>query len=387
MQLARTSLALALLVVLFAGNLTAQKKKPQSEDEGYVPTVAPEGKSKKKKGDDLTQSLPPPPELPVTVSAQTDRLAFQVSPLSPRGLLSQQTRDALKALLRTNHGTILQLRAFVAGSGDLRRVGELVGETFTEKHLPLPALSVVQVGALPQEGAQVVIESTEADRKVLNPNGVAFLSGQAAPSLAQSLDNVKSALEAGGMLPSDALRVTCFVSSLAEQKDIQPAMTASFPGAALNHVQMQRESVTPAVECEAVARLRAPRSESVSFLNPLKLEQPSAYSQVALVTSPELIITGTQLAFGNQDSDLKLAFDRLEKALSSAKTRLNRVVMSHLYVTSSSLAGRVRAVRGGYYSSEHPPASTMLPFEGLPSLDALFGLDVIAVPDSSSARR
>ena len=41
----------------------------------------------------------------------------------------------------------------------------------------------------------------------------------------------------------------------------------------------------------------------------------------------------------------------------------------------------------GFYSRTHPPASTLLPFEGLPSLDATFGVDVVAVPDSSSARR
>ena len=69
----------------------------------------------------------------------------------------------------------MKLRAFVAGSGDLRRIGEIAGEMFLEKHLPLPALSVAQVGALPLEGAQIVIEATEADRKVVNPAGLPFL--------------------------------------------------------------------------------------------------------------------------------------------------------------------------------------------------------------------
>ena len=40
-----------------------------------------------------------------------------------------------------------------------------------------------------------------------------------------------------------------------------------------------------------------------------------------------------------------------------------------------------------FHSGAHPPASTMLPFEGLPSLDAMFGVDLIAAPDSSSAQR
>ena len=166
-----------------------------SDDEGYIPVVAPEtDKNKKKKNEDATQTLPPPPELPLALAAETNRLAFAVSPLSGKGLLSQQTRDALNALLHKNHGTIIKLRAFVAGSGDLRRVGELVGEMFTEKHEPLPVLSVVQVGALPMSGAQVVIESIEMDRKAVNPQGVVFFSGQAAETVGQSIAKLKSAL-------------------------------------------------------------------------------------------------------------------------------------------------------------------------------------------------
>ena len=229
-----TLLAAALLCGVAAGDLSAQKKKkPASDDEGYIPIVAPEtDKNKKKKNEDVTQTLPPPPELPIALAAEANRLAFAVSPLSGKGLLSQQTRDALNALLRKNHGTIVKLRAFVAGSGDLRRVGELVGEIFTEKHEPLPVLSLVQIGALPMRGAQVVIESVEMDRKVVNPQGVVFFSGQAAETVGQSIDKLKYTLASGGMEPGDVLRETCFVSSLEEQKDTLRLMAASFPSAA-----------------------------------------------------------------------------------------------------------------------------------------------------------
>jgi enamine deaminase RidA (YjgF/YER057c/UK114 family) len=379
MHFRRTAPLFAVLVALLAADLPAQKKKkPGSDDEGYIPLVAPENKQKKKKDADATQTLPPPKELPSAVTADTDRLAFGVSPLIGKGLLSQQTREALKALLRTNHGTIVKLRAFVAGSGDLRRVGELVGETFTEKHMPLPVLSVVQVGALPLEGAQVVLESVEVDKRAVNPHGVAFLAGQNAASVAQSLARLKMALRGGGMDSEDALRVTCFVSSLEEQRDTHQLMTIAFPGAVLNYVQMQREPVMPAAECEAVARLRGAISGAVTFLNPADLEKSPNYSQLALVKSSRLVITGTQLAFGSQEGDIKLAFDRLQRVLSSTSARFDQVVMSHTYVTSTAIIPRVRTVRAGYYSSATPPASTLLPFEGLPSLDASFGVDVIA---------
>ena len=116
-------------------------------------------KKKKKKGEEaeITQTLVIPKDPPAAVSAETSRLQFHITPLSAKGLLSQQVRDALKALGRTTGGNaIVHLRAFVAGSGDLRRVQAIVSETFTEKHLNLPALTVVQAGGLPLEGAQVV---------------------------------------------------------------------------------------------------------------------------------------------------------------------------------------------------------------------------------------
>ncbi len=256
-------LLLAILFSLLTGSAGAQNNKKLDPDAGYIPTVAPADKNeKKKKGDDVTQALALPPELPAAVTAETDRLTFQVTPLSTKGLLSQQTRDAIKSLLRSNHGPIVKLRAFVAGSGDLRRVGEIAGEMFLEKRMPLPALTVAQVGALPLEGAQVVIEATEVDRKIVNPSGVAFLAAQPAPSVAESLAKLKSALAASGMEPSDALIVTCFVSSFDDQRDTQQAMSASFPGAALDYVQMQRAPVLPAATCEATARLTKPASSS-----------------------------------------------------------------------------------------------------------------------------
>lgn len=365
----RCVLPLAVLFGLFIGNGVAQNKK-LDPDAGYTPTVAPPDAKKKKKGDDVTQSLALPPELPAAVTAKTDRLAFQVTPLSAKGLLSQQTRDALKGLLRSNRGSIVKLRAFVAGSGDLRRVGEIAGEMFLEKRMSLPALTVVQVGALPLEGAQVAIEATEVDRKVVNPSGVAFLAAQPGPSVAESLTKLKSALAASGMEPSDALIVTCFVSSLEDQRDTQQLMSASFPGAALDYVQMQRSPVMPPASCEATARLTKPAA--------------SSNSQMAIVPAPEVVITGTQLAFGNHDSDFKLAFDRLEKALAAKSARFDQVVLSHLYLTSSALAARTLALQASHSGTR---VSTVLPIEALPSLDAMFGLDVIAVPDATGAAR
>ena len=381
----RACLAVTILTVLGAGVVSAQKKKPGPDDQGYIPQVLPEKEKKHK--DQETQTLAAPRELPLTIEAETDRLTFAVSPLSAKGLLSQQIRDALKNLLKSSRGAIVQLRAFVAGSGDLRRVGELTAEAFSEKHQPLPVLTVVQAGGLPLAGAQVVIEASEIEKKPVNPNGLAFVSGQSGADVAQSLDRLKNVLRGAGLDAADALRVTCFVSSLDNEKSAQLLLSGNFPNAVVNYAQMQREPVTPAAECEAVARLRSAPPESVSFLNPAAQEAHPSYSQLALVTSPKLVMTGTQMAFGSHDTDFTLAFERLEKALNSANASYAGVVMSHMYVTSTDLFQEVRSVRAHYYNDKRPPASTMLPFEGLPSLDAQMGMDVIAVAGVSSAAR
>src|SRR6185369_14929729 len=88
-----------------------------------VSAQRPVAPPKKPKKEEITQTLQLPKELPSAVIGETRRLTFHVTPLSGRGLLSAQIRDALKALTReTGNNPVLKIRAFVAGSGDLRRV-------------------------------------------------------------------------------------------------------------------------------------------------------------------------------------------------------------------------------------------------------------------------
>ena len=134
-----------------------------------APGLSAQKKPKPKK-EEITQTLQLPKELPAAVTGETRRLTFHVTPLSARGLLSAQVRDALKALTRETGGNpVLKIRAFVAGSGDLRRVRDLVSEVFTDRKLPLPALSLIQSGGLPLEGAQVVLEAIAAGKKEVKP--------------------------------------------------------------------------------------------------------------------------------------------------------------------------------------------------------------------------
>jgi len=345
---------------------------------------------KKKSDEDVTQVLQLPKDPPSAVVAETARLGFNVSPLSSKGLLSQQVRDALKALQHSaGSGTIVKLRAFVAGSGDMRRVQAIVSETFTDHHQSLPALSVVQVGGLPQEGAQVVMEATTVGKKEVNPNGLAFIAGQQAaspnpldpvyPLAEKALAELRTAVKGAGSQAEDVLRGTCFLSSLDDFSKVRQIVESEYRGAAWTFVQLQRAPVNAVAECEAVARSRVKIDGSVQFLNPDGLPKSPNYSQIALVSAPRVAITGTQVAFGSQDSDVRLAFGRLEKELAGVGASVKDVAWSSIYPLSNAMAEDVRKIRFEYYDAARPPACTLLPFEGLPSLDASFAVDAIAV--------
>jgi len=352
--------------------------------------AGPFDKKKKKSDEDVTQVLQLPKDPPSAVVAETARLGFVVSPLSSKGLLSQQVRDALKALQRSvGSAGIVKLRAFVAGSGDVRRVQAIVSETFTDRRQPLPALSVVQVGGLPLEGAQVVIEATVVGKKEVNPNGLVFIAGQQAsapnplqpvlPLAEKSLAALRTAVKGAGLQAEDVVRGTCFLSSLDEFGKVRSVVESEFRGAAWNFVQIQRAPPNSLVECEAVARSRVKIDKPLEFLNPEGLEKSPNYSQIALVGAQRLAITGTQVAFGGQDADVRLAFGRLQKELAQVGASVKEIAWSSIYPLSSAMADEVRKIRFEFYDPARPPACTLLPFEGLPSLDASFAVDAIAV--------
>ena len=331
--------------------------------------IAAPGDKKKKHDRDqepVTQALQLPPELPAVTTADADRLVFQVTPLRGDGLLSQQLREALKTLLRQDR-PLAKLRAFVAGTGDTRRVQAVVSELATERHLSLPALTVVQVGQLPRVGAQVVLEAVAVEKKGINPNGLVMVPAESEsvnqplqpvlPHLRRVLDRLRTSLAAAGAGPDEALRVTCYPTSLDEIEQLRVAVAGAFPRAVFDLVQPQRATLGSGVSCEAVARLVAP--------------QPSGAGKV--------VYTSAQLAFGTTPADATLAFERLGKTLAQAGASYNQVV--HLSVYSLSRSTAEVAVRAGreFFDPARPPALTVVSVEGLPSTDASFAVDAEAV--------
>ncbi len=286
------------------------------------------------KKDDKTQVLELPKDPPMVAIGATSRLVFHVSPLSGKGLLSEQTRDALKAILKATGGApVIHIRAFVAGSGDLRRVPQIVSEVFTAKKMPLPSVSVVLAGGLPLNDAQIEIEAVSEARdarKDINPSGLTFL--EAAPP-----DQLVSRLAT-----STPLQVTCFVSSL----EGAGALAARFPSAAVDIVQTQRTPARLDTRCEAVAR--------------------------GGVTAPRLAFTGTQVAFGSDQKAASLAYKRLDQELNTAGISPSDILETHVYALSERLGTLALNTRN------NPAALAVIAFEGVASLDGSFAIDYVA---------
>jgi enamine deaminase RidA (YjgF/YER057c/UK114 family) len=341
-------LALLLLTVAYADAQQLPKVRKQKQDK-----------------EPPTQTLPLQKEPPAAVTAETARLTFHVSPLSNKGLLSQQTRDGLKALIEANHGApIVKLRAFVAGTGDLRRVQTIVSEMFTDKKMPLPALTTIQVGGLPMEGAQVVIESISADKKVVNPNGLAFFPAQRGADAAAALAQIQSAAAAAHVTAADMLHIACFLNSLEDVQAAQMAVTGVYPGAAADFVENRRLSTERGAQCEAVGR-RGVAGKALEIT-------PGA----VLVKTTKLVLSGAQMAFREQDSDLRLAFDRLDKSLQPLGVGSPDVVYSRFYPLTRTVEEKLRATQKQVFPQA---ADSMLRIEGLPSVDASMAVEVIAV--------
>jgi enamine deaminase RidA (YjgF/YER057c/UK114 family) len=321
--------------------------------------------AKKKTTDELTQTLELPRDPPMVAYGATNRLVFSVTPLSNKGLLTQQTREALKALFRLNgNSQLVHVRAFVAGSGDLRRVPQLVSEAITDRKMPLPSVSVVQTGGLPLEGAQVVLEAVSNGKKDVNSAGLIFVEAQTvtanSPSApVQGLMDQSLAKLAGRIGNATALQVTCFVSDLSQAGTLNGAMMTKFPLAVTDLVQAQRASARAFAACEGVARGPGP---------------------APIVIAPRLAFTGTQIAFGTDEQAARLAFQRLEHDLLGMGVTNADIVSMTVYPLSLGIADLAAKVR--------PPQGTLtnIPVEGVASLDSSFAVDAVGVAHTQESQ-
>jgi hypothetical protein len=333
-----------------------------------APLMLPAGQHKKHDEEPKTEVLPLPPQLPMALAADTQSLDFHISPLLKTGGLDAQIRQSLNDLIRDTHGeTIIKLRAFVSGAGDARRVGAETGQIFTEHKLPLPVLSILQVGALGGETAEVVIEAVVSTKRELNPNGLAFFSGQSAPSFKQAAERLAQSARAAPVAPGRVLTCTCFASVMGDYGAMRADLQSEFPNSAINIVQPLREAGDGSATCEAVGQLSAPpRNGPVEWLSE---------ARATLVNSPQLVFTGLQLTFGNYLDDAHEAYLRLERAVSAVQPVEAPVEINAFALDSYAAAALSKT------TAAPPGTFTVESVEGLPAIDASAGIEAVLAPN------
>ncbi len=331
-------------------------------------TLVPGLFSQRKKNEEpKPQVLPLPPELPMALAAETETLDFHISPLLHSGGLAAQIRQSLGDLIRDTHGeTIVKLRAFVAGAGDARRVQAEAADLFTERKLPLPVLSVLQVGALGDEAAKVVIEAVVSTHKPVNPHGLAFVAGQTGASLKDAVEKLAGSVKAAGIAPESLLTTTCFTSMIENYGATRASLLNVFPNTSVNLVQALRDPPSDASMCEAIGQLSQTPAKEVVWLSD---------NRTTLVNSRRLIFTGMQLTFGSFLDDAQQSFQRLERA---ART----LGATEVAVEVNAFSLNVYAGSALRKTTSFPPSTfTIQRVEGLPAVDASAGIEAVLAPD------
>ena len=85
------------------------------------------------------------------------------------------------------------------------------------------------------------------------------------------------------------------------------------------------------------------------------------------------------LVFRDQDSDYRLAFQRLTKTLGTQNAAIKDVIWTGIFSLTRPTANKVETLRWEVLDRAHPPAGTSLLIEGLPSTDATAAIEMMAV--------
>lgn len=325
------------------------------------------GRRKNQQEEPKSQVQPLPPQPPSALVVETDTLDFHISPLLETGALAAQIRASLNDLIRDTRGeTIIKLRAFVAGSGDARQVQATVTDLFTEHRLPLPVLTILQVGALGGEHAQVVIEAVVSTHRTINPAGLGFFFGQRGDTLPTALQRLRESTALAGLDARQVLSTTCFTGALGSSSDAAAALHAVFPQSQVNVVQAVRDPENQHTVCEATAQLSAPPAQGPVVL------MDAAHA--TLVNAPRLVFTGLQLTFGAFLDDGTTAFARLNHTADSIDHEETPVEVN-AFALDPNAAALLRRT-----DSLAPGTFTVQDIEGLQAIDATAGIEAIFAP-------
>jgi enamine deaminase RidA (YjgF/YER057c/UK114 family) len=83
--------------------------------------------------------------------------------------------------------------------------------------------------------------------------------------------------------------------------------------------------------------------------------------------------------FRDQDSDFRLAYQRLAKTMAPLGATFKDVFWTGNYALTLPNAAVIQKLQWEFLDRAHPPASTALQIEGLPSTDATAAIEFMAV--------
>jgi len=358
------------LILLCAS--VAQAQKPPKEEKPQVLALAPSA--------------------PGAVKVETARFGYLPVPLEERGMLSKQVEESLKRMRRLlRKRRLARITAWVGGAGDVRRVSASIREQLSDWRLPIPAITVIRVGALASPSARVALDVEVEEEKAVNPYGLIFLGGVSEQErefqldLRNSLERVLSTLDerlrAEGGSPATVLSARCLVSMNRDTAALDQALRQRYPAASARVMQALRTTPESFVNCEMVARNTvAPSGPLEAKIVTLVEGRPPATSLMKVNTS-RLVVTSAQLCFRTTDADLALGFERLESTLEEQGTKLSNA--AHLSILSQSPELGLRAEEQGrkFLHPRYDPAILRQTVESLPALDSTISLDaIVALP-------
>jgi enamine deaminase RidA (YjgF/YER057c/UK114 family) len=326
------------------------------------------GHKKKSEQEPKPQVLPLPKEPPRALAADVNRITFRALPLLHTGHLSAQIKESMTQLLKQTRGdTIVKLRAFVAGAGDSRRVQDVVGEMFSEKKDALPVLTIVQVGALGDDAAAVAFEAVVEEKRISNPNGLAFFTGQNGATLQEAEERLQARVTKSALGAADVVRVSCFADQMIDYSGMRRFLASAFPSAEVSLVQTLRDPVDSRATCEAVARLpRASETSGTSL---------GGDPGTSIVNSGPVVFTGLQLSFGNYLDDADSALSRLTRDAEAVHGDVHNPLTLNAFSLDPAAASAIEKTMPKYDMPAH--SLTVQTVEGLPSLDAALGIEAV----------
>jgi enamine deaminase RidA (YjgF/YER057c/UK114 family) len=92
-----------------------------------------------------------------------------------------------------------------------------------------------------------------------------------------------------------------------------------------------------------------------------------------------MVLTATQLVFGDQDSDFRLAYQRVAKSMAPLGATFKDVFWTGTYALTRPNASKLENIQQEFLDRTAPPPHTALQIEGLPSPDATAAIEFIAV--------